>query len=279
MDETLINYTEYIIDILSPQSITVVHVIQDVFTDGIELRKNELNYSQDINDYVKSLLEIRLQETKLKTHEAFSFNLEIVKGSPQHVLSEKMQSGDYDILIVGCKKAPWNSGSIIRRVAHNIHEDIMVVPEGVKNDIRHILVPFDFSDNSQRAFEAALKMKQTLKDVLISPVYILPKYRMGYYSVEKESEVFNNYYKQIAVTSWNKYLDGIGEDMCEYTLKCVNSTNKNTSSLIYESAWDMGVDFIMIGAVGKSNIEKVLFGSTTERFVDLNKEFPLMIIR
>ncbi len=63
--------------------------------------------------------------------------------------------------------------------------------------------------------------------------------------------------------------------------KVIYSLDKNDDSveIIYEMAESLQPDCIVIGAKGRTATTAIFLGSLAERFVQINKKFPLMVVR
>ena len=109
-----------------------------------------------------------------------------------------IEDDDIDLVMVGRKKEKKGGGIVIHRLARRAGCSLLIVPQGVKESIRTILVPIDFSDYSSSALDEAISVAVNSSSevkIIAQNVYQVPS---GYHYTGKSYEEFALIMKQNA---------------------------------------------------------------------------------
>ena len=142
-------------------------------------------------------------------------------------------------------------------------------------DIRRILVPFDFSEHSEKAFTWALAMAQQwrarllLLHVVPQPTY--PPMLMGTYFNVAEFEAS---LKEDAETRAQEFLGKTGSRTVQVDAKVLIGEPFGDICRIAEKE---KVDLIVIGSHGRTGLSHVLLGSVAERVVR-HASCPVLVV-
>lgn len=130
--------------------------------------------------------------------------------------------------------------------------------------IRHILVPTDFSEGSQRAFTTALDMARdsgaqlTLFHVHHVPANLFPDVILPV-SPDLQRDIEHSV--DLVLDKWRAEAVAAGVDAD------VRTTVGGTADEICAAADAIGADLIVIGTHGRSGLSHVLLGSVAEKVV------------
>lgn len=129
--------------------------------------------------------------------------------------------------------------------------------------MKRILVPTDFSDCADHAFEAAVKLARRFKATLhLHTCMELPKATEDADAIIKETlvaqEGLKNRYPELEVTS--SYSEG---KLVDEVLSCIEQR---------------GTDFVVMGSHGRSGVSEIFIGSNTQKVVR-SVHLPVLIIK
>jgi nucleotide-binding universal stress UspA family protein len=142
-------------------------------------------------------------------------------------------------------------------------------------DIRRILVPFDFSEHSEKAFTWALAMAERwrarllLLHVVPQPTY--PPMLMGTYFNVAEFEAS---LKEDAETRAQEFLGKTGSRPVQVDAKVLIGEPFGDICRVAEKE---KVDLIVIGSHGRTGLSHVLLGSVAERVVR-HASCPVLVV-
>ncbi|MCE1188380.1 MAG: universal stress protein [Ignavibacteria bacterium] len=136
----------------------------------------------------------------------------------------------------------------------------------METNIRKILVPVDFSENSKAALEYAhsfIKMfnAELILTHIIEPIVYPPDFSLGQITLPTDDlkEIENRVRSELA--KWAEDERNVG-----IKTKSIIATGKPFLEII-QIAKDEDVDLIIISSHGHTGMEHILFGSTSEKVV------------
>lgn len=201
----------------------------------------------------------------------------VKEGVPAKKILKYSLEKNIDLILVGRKVTLKGSGLVSYRLARRAACSLFIIPEGKSPVMKKILVPSDFSDYSVIAMEEAFNIAQrTGAKITVQNVYHVPA---GYHFTGKSFDEFARIMEKNAKKDYRKFIRKI--DTKGVKPKVIYSLDKNDDPVedIYEMAVKLQPDCIIIGAKGRTATTAIFLGSLAERFVQINKKFPLMIIR
>jgi nucleotide-binding universal stress UspA family protein len=275
MDSTLIKFVAAIARATSCKQIYFVNVVPS------------LNLPEAIQKEFPSLMDNALEERKnqiwekvaahINTDEFEEVQVVVKEGVPAKQILELSLEKNIDLIVVGRKTSLKGSGLVSYRLARRAACSLFIVPEGLETGIRKILVPSDFSDYSVIAMEEAINISQkTGAKLIVQNVYNVPA---GYHYTGKTFDEFARIMEKNAKKDYRKFIKTI--DTRGIKPKVIYSLDKNDDPVedIYEMAEKIQPDCIVIGAKGRTATTAIFLGSLAERLVQINKKFPLMVVR
>jgi len=204
------------------------------------------------------------------------------EGHPLTTILEILDTGEHDLIVVGKKG---REGNVERKIARKAGISALFIPEKVI-DMRHILVPVDFSEHAKLALDVAAGMAESVDDVSCLHVYRdASKYisqvvetlddvqnliaqrnlldqKLAAYANHKLQETLNQYpdfQPKVYLEGINKTFD-IGEFICKW-------------------AGEHPADMIIMGARGKTAAAAALIGAVSEQVYAGIDERMLLIIK
>jgi len=277
MDIDLVKAAAYICNVSHTRKIYFINVIRDFslpdellkeFPDllqkGIEDRKMAME--QVVSDHFKCRRDLEIHHL-------------VEKGQPTKIFMKLIEDDDIDLVMVGRKKEKKGGGIVIHRLARRAGCSLLIVPQGVKESIRTILVPIDFSDYSSSALDEAISVAVNSSSevkIIAQNVYQVPS---GYHYTGKSYEEFALIMKQNAERSYKAFIKNI--DTKGLHVEAIYSLAKGEGpiKLIYDTAKKMDADGIILGAKGRSATTALFIGSTAEKLINVDVDIPVMVVR
>ena len=277
LDPLLIKFASFIARSAGAEKVYFVNILRniyipsDVLKEFPDLIKNAVaERRQQISELVKQNFE-PLEGLKMQY---------IVKdGQPAKRILQMTKDSDIDLVLAGKKRTLEGSGVLVQRLARRAGCSLLIVPEGSPVQIRKLLVPSDFSENSKLALETALNIAHRNApdvQVVVQNVFAVPA---GYHYTGKSYQDFAEIMKKHARRDYKKFIKTI--ELKGVKVKDVYSLDKNDNKMsdIYDKALEMKVDGIVMGAKGRTAATALFLGSIAERAIQMNKQFPLLIVR
>jgi nucleotide-binding universal stress UspA family protein len=148
-------------------------------------------------------------------------------------------------------------------------------PAGVAElQLRHVLVPVDFSECSHKAFQYAISFaRQFSADLMLLHVVVAvpPPPQMLVFEAET---LRGKYHEEAAkhLSEWRK------EAVSQISVKAVVREGMAAHQEIVAAAHECNSDLIVIGNHGRGGLARVLTGSTAERVVR-HAPCPVLVVR
>jgi nucleotide-binding universal stress UspA family protein len=142
---------------------------------------------------------------------------------------------------------------------------------------KHILIPVDGSDNSQRAIDKAIALAQAFKSQ-VTAIYVIDPYAFtgaGTDFAYGHSEYLS------AATAEGKQALQIARDAFQTVGIEINSNlvdGHSTYKAILEKAAEIGADLIVMGSHGRKGLEKLILGSVTSQVLS-HAHLPVLVVR
>jgi nucleotide-binding universal stress UspA family protein len=141
--------------------------------------------------------------------------------------------------------------------------------------IRTVLVPIDFSPNSEEALDYAVHLAKMLG----ADIHLLHSYLATLGSVMPYGEVLPVDFETQVRTAAGEKLDEIRRRVEARGVKVSMHLRESPASVaICDAAADLGADMIVMGTRGLSGLKHVLLGSVAERTVR-NATCPVLTVK
>ena len=278
IDNTLIKYAKELVhEKLGIDKIYFMNFIEDLTSPKKEVHElmTLLEPERHLDEKIKSNIEYRLKNNNAKD---LNYEIEVHEGKPYKKLIHWAEIKKTNLVVLGVKDKSQHSGITSKRVLHALEKNILLIPEMSTASFRNILVPIDYSENSKRAFQQAMKIASddplstiTLLNVVngVPPGGVLGTHYTEYANlfIENSKQAMKNFIKDIEVDT-----DKIKTDI-------ITGAEYSISNSIHQYAGLKNFDFIVLGAQSHSRFRNFLVGSVAESLVVLNLKVPVLIIR
>lgn len=277
MDVDLVKAAAYICNVSDTKEIYFINVIRDFSMPDELLQEFPDLLKKGIEDRRAAMEQVISDHFECKKEPKIHYIVE--KAQPTKAFMKLIEEEDIDLVLVGRKRDKKGGGIVIHRLARRAGCSLLIVPQGVKESIRTVLVPIDFSDYSLCAMDQAISVASNSSGsvkIIAQNVYQVPS---GYHYTGKSYEEFAEVMKANAQKSYRKFIKNIntkGQNIEEiYSL----DKGEDVIKLIYNTAKKMNADGIILGAKGRSATTALFIGSTAEKLINVDVDIPVMVVR
>ena len=197
---------------------------------------------------------------------------DVVVGPPLEAMLGKARAISADLLVIGAygmTGAGRGAGSLALQVARKSPLNVLLVDGRHTAAFDSALVGIDFSDHSARAFDEALHVAR-LEHCPLHAVHVFapPWHRLHYRAPTPQASP--DYQRQFRAALQHRLEGFVAErrkaaGKVEVTAALVEHTSYAQGTLDY--ARQKGIDLVVVGTLGKTNLRYALLGSTAERVV------------
>lgn len=280
MDQNLLSFFKQISQLSTVQKVYLIHIIPNF----AQPKNKELAYHQSfttgypVDEKARDILAERILDYSQQGDPEFS--IEVLEGNIYKKLLHLVEVKEIDLLIMGRKKVKNGSGIIPRRIARKINSHVLFVPETVSDEITDIVVPIDFSANSADALRTAIRFKQSSPTpVLINAVHVVQLLPTDYYFGLEYNQVYREGVIKQSQEAFAQFLEK--HQIPEQQIKSEVIVNDAQNVALQVKAYldQSQPDLVVLGATGHTIWESLVFGSVTERLVEIVDDYPLLIVR
>lgn len=218
----------------------------------------------------------RLVKKYYDGHTETRLDFEAVEGSPLIEILRHIKQEDIDLVVMRKRGGDKSGGNLSTKLARKAPCSVLFVPEGAKSWYKNILVPVDFSGNSQDAMEVAVAfaLAGNIDEIHCLHIYDVPN---GYYKTGKSYEQFAEIMKGNAEKKFQEFIGDID-------LKGITAIPKfRLAEKDYRGIWEElleegKVQLLIMGARGRKAGAGVLLGSVTEHLIKTTT-VPLLAVK
>jgi len=277
MDKSLLEYTKFLADLISPLSITFINISEP---DDVLIEISELIGSIDEISDEKKRIELKNYVNKNWT-DSDDYEIEYVtrSGSPTKEILSYISKYNMDLVVLGRKDEMGLLGLFPTQIARKADADVLLIPKNNSNRIENIYLPVDFSDNSLKAFNAVCDLSNQISNAKIYAEYFfnLP---IGYNKTGKTEKEFKNIIIDFSKKKFEKLIEKVDTVICNKVyFEPTYSNGMSISRHINQSAHKNNSDIIFIGAKGRTFVSNILLGSKTEKLIRKEKSIPIWIVK
>jgi nucleotide-binding universal stress UspA family protein len=274
MDDLLIMYADYISKLIDVEKVTFLHVMEDSnFPE--ELSKEFPELAEPLDDIIKEELEEKVAKNYSKN--GVESEIKLVSGNTTEQILGYAREFKVDLTLVGKKSGFKGTGVVLGKLAKFIHSSILFLPESARHTFEKVLVPVDFSSESQIALQEAINISDKAgAEVEIQHVYELPA---QYFPYNSPADVLKNKMKKHLDVKYQKFMKGVDTHGKGINYFFSLNEDKTMTEVIYNRATSNQCDLIVLGSKTKTAASALFKGSTAEKLAKANYSIPLMVIK
>ncbi|MCP4438439.1 MAG: universal stress protein [Aureispira sp.] len=281
MDEHILAYLDYLNTYVYIDELYFLHVVVKTrfWTNLLgweSTLKSNFVLDEDIVKHIMGNV-----KAKLRYSDLINIEYDIKEGNRRNQLLNTISEQQIDVAFVGKKPNSEASGVLVRNVARKSKCSVWVVPQNALKPIEQILVPIDFSESSTKALKRAIEFNKYLeKPAQITCVHIYKMPDMRIYQINETHEQVRELLEQDLNSYFDEFLEEhIKEDRAIIKTQLIERIRLSTAGNLLECAQGLKANLVFMGAKGHSAISRILLGSVTENFIQLNDQIPTYIVR
>lgn len=277
MDDSLIRYSNFLVEKIKPKSITFLHVMK-----SYDIPREILEAFPHLNKPLTGVVEDDLHEkidALFVRDKELKINIKVTEGNTADTIVRYTREQNISFTLMGKKIGYEGQGGIVRKVISILPSSLLLVSETTHPRIEQLLVRMDFSKMSELAVRMALKLREyTGTKIECHHVYKLPLEYFPQGSPEKDQKLLDHV-DRYSEKEYKKFLKRfhIGEEEITFT----NSLDPESDEahMLYKRALAIGADIILIGSKIKSELADIIIDSTSEKLAATEKNIPVLIIK
>jgi nucleotide-binding universal stress UspA family protein len=277
MDDSLIRYSNFLVEKFKPKTVTFLHVIKS-YEIPPEMIAAFPHLDQPLTEIVKEELQektdaIFLHKNKVKTQ------VKVLEGSTTDNIVRYARENNITFTLMGKKIGYEGRGGIVRKVISIIPSTVLLISETTQPRIEHVMVRMDFSKMSALALKMALRLGElTGAKISCHHAYKLPLKYFPVSSPENDKKLMTHVEKH-GRKEYQKFMKKLGLD--DEKIQCANSLDpeNDEAHILYKQALTINADMIVIGSKIKSELADIIIDSTSEKLASAEKNIPVLIIK
>ena len=279
LDQTLMQFAKRMYHSEVTENMYFVNVLK-----SLEIPQAVLDEFPDIAE--KALEERRTQMREVieeqfgETVDMSRVHLVVKDGGIAKAMLSSSDEFDIDLIVMGRRQQGDNNGGLLsQRLARRAACSLLIVPEGTEPKLTKLLVPTDFSEHSTLALEEAVEIARRRPnevEVVVQNVYNIPT---GYHYSGRSKQEFAKIVRENARREYLGWVQKIDVEGINIRDVYSRDTNENPVTDIYDMAQEIQADGIIFGAKGRNATTAFFIGSLAEKMIQIDSEFPLMVVR
>lgn len=205
----------------------------------------------------------------------------IEAGDPfEQLLSDKYVAGSNNLML-GKKEESTSSMEFIVKLTRNHSGPVWIVPEKFEAKLSSILIPLDYSPNSIRALRNADNLARQWDSpvrLFVMHVYSPPAIQAA--RVLRSRNDYDDDQEAFRIQALRDLLvTELGDRGKDVEIILVQKDQPGIAQYIERQVIESGIDLVVMGAKGYSRIERLVMGSVTEKWLQLNNVSATWVIK
>lgn len=282
IDDSVLKYFRFFTEKIPAQAAYFFHVVK--YSDLLEIWGEE-----DASNFVSQFLPDeniikdidRKVKTSLQNQLIDSIDYDVKEGDPAKEIMTAIEKLKSDLLVLGKRKKLESSSKFVRKVTRVCKSNVMIVPESSKTQLKKILVPVDFSNNSGKALELAMEIKNQMNEpVEVEVVYIYTLPSNISFTKNASWDLFQLMVEENFYKAFDAFLHThINLQKNEVNVQLISKEDKDVTQCIQQEIIDKKIDLVLIGAKGRSKLDLLIMGSVAEGIIERNDYCPMIIVK
>lgn len=275
MDETLISFVSFVLQTSQAEHVYFVNILnssEDV--PGLDFKKLDKQVIEAQESQIRKQI-----VDNIPVDAAANLHVIVKKGYALREVLKLSSKEDIDIIISGSKKTIKGSGIFNMRLARRAPCSLIVIPEGHVPTLDKLLIPIDFSLNSQLALEYGIYISKNHGgnvEIICQNVYKVPT---GYHYSGKSFKEFGAVMRENAEKEYVAWISKIDTSGIKITPVFSLDSKDDFGNVIKKEAMSQKASGLLIGAKGRTAASALFIGSTAEKLIQAIDYLPLTIVR
>lgn len=275
MDEALLIYTNFWIQLLDIEKIYFLH-ITDSLSDDIKIRQQVWNTNKPLDEFLQGKMKEQVQQFAPQL-DLQKTEFLVVEGTPYEQMHHWALVKEVDLIIAGRKYSLKGSGLLPQKFIMNAPCSVLLIPETVATHLDTVLVSTDFSEYSQMALQVGVDL---VRKMPFSSLYCL-----HIFDVEEGITTDQTYLemvaqkRQAAEIAFNQSMMEVETYGHKITPLFVPSNDELAFQCLYQNAKDIEASLIVVGTKGRSFLTRFFDDSFTKQLIETNNKIPLLVVK
>lgn len=275
-DDVVLDFVNRISGVMKPEHIAFVHVAEDLDIPRAIVEKYP-GLIPSIDESINQAIEGKLSNYKYISEHP-SIKIETLGGVPMDVISKYLREHDMDLLVVARGSDDEKEVDYLQKLIRRSSCSVAVVPPSISDNIKNLLVPMDFSNNSCMALELAAILSSKHKDMHVYGLHIY-KLPHGYFKTGLSKEEFIEEMVKNAKQEIGNFIERSGIDQDRFTMQYSMYSKEGIPAMINRFAFSHNIDAIVLGSRGGNTISSFFLGRVTEALINRDQYLPMFVVK
>lgn len=276
LDHKVLNYTQFICQSLPIEKIYFIHV-----APKLELPESYLNAHPEHIQPLDEMLLAQMHQVvtnHLNIPSQVEVEYDVLEGKLLNSLVHYSKVKLTDLMIVGKRDQESHSNLTAEKLAQQSPCSVLFVPETYSLDIRHILVPSDFSEHARLALETAIDISAIIRGDTIHVLYLY-QVPLGHEKIGMSYEASAEEMRRYAEEDMQKFIAGIDPKGNQVISHVVDLDGRDKAHVIQEWLQQLDCQLLVMGSKGQSGLLHLFMGNLTEKLIKRDLRVPVLVIK
>lgn len=277
-DDIIFDFVNRVTSVLKEEltSITFIHAAEEIDIPKVILDKYPgliPNIDESINKAIEEKLEIYEHINEIN-----EISVVTLGGNKLQKIPQFIRENNIDLLIVNRTSDDDNEVRYLQKLIRRSSCSVALIPPSVPSNIKHLLVPMDFSNNSLMALNTAkdLCFKHENMHITGLHIYSLPH---GYFKTGLSKNEFIDELIANAQEEIGKFVEKTGIDKNRFTMHYRQLNTNGIPYMINRFSFNHKIDTIVLGSRGGSTLSSFFLGRVTEALIDRDQYLPFIVVK
>ena len=256
--------------------------IEDIYF--LHVQKDLEKFGADNNGSTdKPIDELLTERMKKEVRDSAAINninvhFEVHEGDPLKKLLHWADIKHVDLMIAGKKQHEHGKGIVMEKMAQKSKCSILFVPQSYKGSIKKVLIPVDFSENTEHVFRRACSMSKFLPNTTFICQHVV-EVPFGHSKVGKSREEMAEIMIEKKKKRWEYF-------KTHHDLGCMRAEpafticeHNNVAKTIFNYAEKEDIDMIVIGSKEQTAVAHFILGSVAEKVISYDHNILLLLVK
>jgi nucleotide-binding universal stress UspA family protein len=280
LDEEVVRYTSVMAEIMDADTIYFLHVAASLDLPD--------TLSEEYGAALAPVDETIKHETQTTVDKYFAgrdttdIYVDVLEGKPTETVLKYAKRKEADLIVLGKPNQSVRPRLHLGKIAELSSCSVLFVPKGADIRLDEVGVALDFSNQSYRALQQALRIadegnqRQPPVRVYGLHVYRVPN---GFSKTGKSYEEFAQIMEENAQKEATKFFKEhkLTSDTCEMHYQL--SRDRAVHDELQAFAEDKNLDMLLVGSQGRTAAASLLLGSVSEEMLHYENHIPLFVVK
>jgi nucleotide-binding universal stress UspA family protein len=216
-------------------------------------------------DHLKELVTKKMEEMVSQiTEQGIECYSELIIGNQVEVICDTAERKGVNLVLLGASKArklEYKLGSSSDEIIRNVSMPVWVIEKDKSLNVKNILCPVDFSDESKVALDNALHVCRRF-DAELKILHVVKSHGEEYSKFNLELTFQEAETREKTNAKFDEFLKGVNLTDVNWEKEVIFG---DASTEIIKSIKDNKIDILVMGSTGNTGLKRLLIGSVTQK--------------